>query len=123
MTAFQAALFCSDVDREFFDDQKTMYIPDSGDGAKLVCLDQCVWHGPSWLRTAYALALHEEYASDSIILRLFSDTLTVRDADWGTYRTELLHLQDVGVGLIEETRRIYQAVAEDISEKDVNSLR
>ncbi|KAF4237450.1 hypothetical protein CNMCM6805_006948 [Aspergillus fumigatiaffinis] len=108
---------------EFFDDQNTVYIPDSGDVAKLVYLDQCVWNGPSWLLTAYALVLHEEYASDWKIRCLFSDTLTVQDADWGTYMTELLHLQDVGVGLIEETRRIYEAIAEDISEKDVNSLR
>ncbi|KAF4151435.1 hypothetical protein CNMCM6069_003854 [Aspergillus lentulus] len=110
---------------EFFDDEKTVYIPDSGDGAKLVRLDQCVWHGPSWLRTAYALALHEEYASDWKIRRLFSDTLTVQDADWGTYMTELMHLQDVGVGLIEETRRVYQAITEDIrnEENSLDSLR
>ncbi|GIJ91895.1 hypothetical protein Asppvi_010870 [Aspergillus pseudoviridinutans] len=115
---------CSDVHWGFFDDERTVYIPNSGDGAKLVCLDQCVWHGPLWLRTAHALAFHEEYASDSKIRRLFLDTLDVKDADWGTYMTELLHLQDVGVGLLEETQRIYQAIVEDIEDgEDWNSLR
>ncbi|GFF43835.1 hypothetical protein IFM51744_05610 [Aspergillus udagawae] len=109
---------------EFFDDEKIVYIPISGDGANLVCLDQCVWYGPSWLRTVYALAFHKEYASDSKIRDLFLHTLDVQDADWGTYMTELMHFQDVGVGLVEETRRIYQAIMEDIEdEEDWNSLR
>ncbi|GIC88120.1 uncharacterized protein Aud_004511 [Aspergillus udagawae] len=109
---------------EFFDNKKIVYIPNRGDGAKLVCLDQCVWYGSSWLRTVYALAFHEEYASDSKIQGLFLHTLDVQDADWGTYMTEIMHLQDVGVGLIEETRRIYQAIMEDIEdEEDWNSLR
>ncbi|GFG16751.1 hypothetical protein IFM5058_08119 [Aspergillus udagawae] len=109
---------------EFLEDEKIFYIPNSGDGAKLVCLDQCVWHGPSWLRTVYALSFHEEYASDSKIRDLFLHTLDVQDADWGTYMTELMYLQNLGVGLIEETRRIYQAIMEDIEdEEDWNSLR
>ncbi|RHZ58397.1 uncharacterized protein CDV56_107365 [Aspergillus thermomutatus] len=121
---FDDGLCFSDVHWEFFDDEKTVYIPNSGDGAKLVCLDQCVWHGPSWLRTVYALAYHEEYASDSKIRGLFLGTLDVQEADWGTYMTELMHLQDVGVSLIEETRRIYRAIMEDIEdEEDWNSLR
>ncbi|KAF7154875.1 hypothetical protein CNMCM5623_003133 [Aspergillus felis] len=110
--------------REFFNDEEIVYIPNSGDGAKLVCLNQCVWHGPSWLRTVYALAFHEEYAIDSKIRGLFLEAHLVPDADWGTYMAELWHLQDVGVGLIEETRRIYQAIMEDIEDQeDWNSLR
>ncbi|KAL4889661.1 hypothetical protein BDV59DRAFT_104384 [Aspergillus ambiguus] len=107
-----------------FDDEKAVYIPNSGDGAKLVRLDQCVWSGPSWLRTVYALAFHEEYANNPKIRGLFLDTLSVQSADWGTYMTELIHLQDVGVSLIEETRRIYQAILEDAEvEEDWKSLR
>jgi hypothetical protein len=121
---FDDDLCCSDVLGGFFDDEKTVYISNSGDCAKLVSLDQCVWYGPSWLRTVYALALHEEYASDSTIRDLFRHTLDVQNADWGTYIAELMHLQDVGVGLIEETRRIYQSILEDIKyEKDWNSVR
>ncbi|KAK6811087.1 hypothetical protein RU639_012921 [Aspergillus parasiticus] len=107
---------------EFFHEE-VVYIPNSGDGAKLVCVDQCVWHGPSWLQTMYALAFHEEYVSDSKIRGLFLGTLDVQSADWGTYMTELLHLQDVGVSLIEETRRIYQAIMEDAEDEDWESLR
>ncbi|KAE8138778.1 hypothetical protein BDV38DRAFT_281708 [Aspergillus pseudotamarii] len=107
---------------EFFNEE-VVYIPSSADGAQLVCVDQCVWHGPSWLRTVYALACHEEYASDSKMRSLFLDSLNVQSADWGTYMTELMHLQDVGVSLTEETRRIYQAIMEDAEDEDWTSLR
>ncbi|KAE8331573.1 hypothetical protein BDV39DRAFT_218811 [Aspergillus sergii] len=104
-------------------DEEVVYIPNSGDGAKLVCVDQCVWNGPSWLQTMYALASHEEYVSDSKIRGLFLGTLYVQSADWETYMTELLHLQDVGVSLMEETRRIYQAIMEDAEDVDWECLR
>ncbi|KAE8421512.1 hypothetical protein BDV36DRAFT_304643 [Aspergillus pseudocaelatus] len=107
---------------EFFNEE-VVYIPSSVDGAELVCVDQCVWHGPSWLRTVYALACHEEYASDSKMRSLFLDSLNVQNADWGTYMTELMHLQDVGVSVTEETRRIYQAIMEDAEDEDWTSLR
>ncbi|KAE8379843.1 hypothetical protein BDV26DRAFT_291000 [Aspergillus bertholletiae] len=106
-----------------FDDETAVYIPDIGDGAELVHLDQCVWNGPSWLRTMHALALHEEYANDSKIRGLFLDTLNVQNADWGTYMTELIHLQDVGVSSSLETQRIYQAIMEDAEDDDWESLR
>jgi hypothetical protein len=119
-------MFGSDADREYFEfeAEKVVYIPNTGDGAKLVSLSECVWSGPSWLRTVHALASHEEYTSDSKIRGFFLDTLGVENADWGTYLTELKHLQVVGVDAIEKTQRIYQAIMEDAeNEDDWKSLR
>lgn len=121
---FDDDLCCFNEQGSLFRDEQTVYIPDTGDGAKLVFLDQCVWQGPSWLRTVYALAFHEEYGSDLKIRRLFQDGLLLDDADWGTYMTELMRLHSIGVGSIAETQRIYQAIMEDIEdEEDWNSLR
>ncbi|GES66760.1 hypothetical protein ATEIFO6365_0002063400 [Aspergillus terreus] len=107
-----------------FEAEKAVYIPNTGDGAKLVSLSECVWSGPSWLRTVHALASHEEYTSDSKIRGFFLDTLVVENADWGTYLTELKHLQVVGVDAIEKTQTIYQAIMEDAeNEDDWKSLR
>lgn len=117
-------MFGSDADRQYFEDEKAVYIPNTGDGAKLVSLGECVWSGPSWLRTVHALASHEEYTSDSKIRESFSDKLGVENPDWGTYLTELIHLQVVGVDAIEKTQRIYQAIMEDAeNEDDWKSLR
>ncbi|KAL5365351.1 hypothetical protein BJX96DRAFT_158998 [Aspergillus floccosus] len=98
---------------QYLDEEEAVYIPNTGDGAKLVHLSECIWSGPSWLRTVHALASHEEYRSDLEVRRLFSDRFGVENADWRTYLVELRHLQEVGVRSIEETRRIYQAIMED----------
>lgn len=120
---FPASPFCSDVDRDFFNEEKTVYVLDRSDGAKLVSLDQCIWRGPSWLQTGYTLMLYEEYASNAKIRGLFSDILAVPDADTATYIAELIHVQDVGVGLIDKTQRVYQAIIKDIKDKeDYSSL-
>lgn len=55
---------------------------------------------------------------------LFSDILAVLDADMATYIAELIHIWDVRVGLIDETRRVYQAIIEDMKDKeDCSSLQ
>lgn len=115
---FDDDLCCFNEQGSFFRDEQTVYIPNTGDGAKLVFLDRCVWQGPSWLRTVYALAFHEEYRSDLKIQRLFQDGLLLDNVDWGIYITELKRLHSIGVGLIAETQRIYQAIMEDIKDKE-----
>ncbi|KAI9657880.1 MAG: hypothetical protein M1831_004116 [Alyxoria varia] len=71
--------------RKFFQDQPAVYC--GGDDTDWTNLSECLWQGPSFIKTRKLL--HQHYQNSHHIKHLFVDILAIRDANQGDVFSEL----------------------------------
>ncbi|PVH80366.1 hypothetical protein DL98DRAFT_628772 [Cadophora sp. DSE1049] len=125
--------YCSPHDveslREEFDKNALILDPCSFESGATrpvwIDLEACVWNGPVHLLHLTPLASASQYRDNQKLAHFFSETLSIRDADWQNYLLMLLELQ--GGRLVPESTealslkvgRLYEHLAsETVREED-----